>query len=126
MTLASSAIVADEATQTTHIVVPSWPKGFQSQKFTMPEGFSSQVLAGPPLVTHPARGCFNDAGRFFVCDGARLNMSATELEEYLLNRIQILKDQDGDSVLDKSTVFAGEMTFPMEAVWRSASRTTQP
>lgn len=125
MALALSAIVADEATQTTHIVAPSWPKGFQSQEFTLPEGFSFQVVAGPPLVTHPTIKCFTDTSRFFVFDGAGLNMSVAELKEHLPNRIHMLEGEEGDGVLDKFRVFGDEMIFLMEAAGRSRSGTTQ-
>jgi len=105
--LAFSIALADDATQ--------------PHEFTLPEGFSSQLIAGPPLVTHPTMGCFDDIGRFFVCDGAGVNMSAAELEEHLPNRIQMLEDQDGDGVFDKSTVFADKMTFPMGAAWHDGA-----
>jgi len=86
-------------------------------QFTLPEGFSSQCIAGPSLVSHPTMGCFDDVGRFFVCDGAGVNMSAAELEEHLPNHITMLEDQDGDGTFEKSTIFADKMTFPMGAAW---------
>lgn len=93
----------------------------QSHEFTLPAGFSSQRIAGPPLVTHPTMGCFDDVGRFFVCDGAGVNMSAAELEEHLPNHIKMLVDQDGDGTFDTSTVFADRMTFPMGAAWHDGA-----
>ena len=121
MVLVSSIVFAGDVTQTTRIAPPSLPTDFQPQEFTLPEDFSSQLVAGPPLVTHPTMGCFDDTGRFFVCDGAGANMSAAELEEHLPNRIQMLEDQDGDGVFDKSTVFADRMTFPMGAAWHDGA-----
>ena len=117
----SPAIFAGDTAQTTRIAPLLSPSDFQPQEFTLPEGFSSQLIAGPPLVNHPTMGCFDDAGRLFVCDGAGVNMSAAELEEHLPNRIQMLEDQDGDGTFDKSTVFADKMTFPMVAAWHNGA-----
>ena len=66
-------------------------------------------------------GCFDDTGRLFVCDGAGVNMSAEELEKKLPNRINMLEDQDGDGVFDRSTVFADKMTFPMGGTWHDGA-----
>ncbi|MEO2019893.1 MAG: PVC-type heme-binding CxxCH protein [Fuerstiella sp.] len=113
--------VEEEIAQAVSIEPPPLPKGFEPHEFTLPEGFSSQLIAGAPLVTHPTMGCFDDKGRLFVCDGAGVNMSAEQLEENLPNRINMLEDQDGDGVFDKSTVFADRMTFPMGGAWHDGA-----
>lgn len=100
---------------------PALPESFTAQSFTLPDGFSSQLVAGPPLVTHPTMSCFDDTGRLFVCNNAGVNMSAEQLEENLPNAINLLEDQDGDGVFDKSTVFADDMTFPMGGVWHDGA-----
>ena len=109
--------VEEEIAQLDPVPPPTVPDGYKPQALTLPDGFHSQLIAGPPLVNHPTMGCFDDRGRLFVCDGAGVNMSAEELEKNLPNHISMLEDQDGDGTFDKSTVFADRMTFPMGGVW---------
>jgi putative membrane-bound dehydrogenase-like protein len=92
---------------------PTWP--------TVPEGFSIELIAAPPLVEHPTLAGFDDRGRLYVCDGPGLNLRAAELLEQLPNMIRRLEDTDGDGRFDKSTVFADRMTFPNGLVWHRGS-----
>ena len=113
--------VEEELAQADTIAPPPLPADFKPQQFTLPEGFTAELVAGSPLVTHPTMGCFDDRGRLFVCDGAGVNMSAAELEENLPNRINMLEDQDRDGIFEKSTVFADKMTFPMGGAWHDGA-----
>ncbi|MBA4017908.1 MAG: hypothetical protein C0483_12090 [Pirellula sp.] len=85
--------------------------------FTLPPGFTIELVAGPPLVNHPTMGGFDDQGRLYICDGPGDNMPAKELLEKLPNNIRRLEDTDGDGRFDKSTMYADKMTFPMGALW---------
>ena len=85
--------------------------------FTLPPGFTIELVAGPPLVNHPTMGGFDDKGRLYICDGPGDNMPAKELLEKLPNNIRRLEDVDGDGKFDKSTMYADKMTFPMGALW---------
>lgn len=87
----------------------------------VPEGFTVELVAGSPLVTHPTFATFDDQGRLFLCENAGVNMSAAELEAALPNSIRMLEDTDGDGRFDRSTVFADKMTFPMGAAWRDGA-----
>lgn len=109
--------VEEELAQLAAVAPPELPESFQPHSFALPEGFIAELAAGPPLVSHPTMGCFDDRGRFFVCNNAGVNMSAEELEQHLPNSIRMLEDQDGDGVFDRSTVFADNMTFPMGGAW---------
>ena len=73
---------------------PPLPAGFNIPKIQVPEGFTVELAAGPPLVTHPTLGCFDDRGRLFICNNAGVNLSAKELEEQLPNAIRMLEDTD--------------------------------
>ena len=85
--------------------------------FTLPPGFTVELVAGPPLVNHPTMGGFDDKGRLYICDGPGDNMPAKDLLEKLPNNIRRLEDTDGDGKFDKSTMYADKMTFPMGALW---------
>lgn len=87
----------------------------------VPEGYTVELAAGPPLVKHPTLACLDDRGRLFVCDNAGVNMTAAELEEHLPNSIRLLEDTTGDGRFDRATVFADRMTFPMGGCWLDGS-----
>ncbi len=116
----SSCCVADESAPVAELT-PLLPTGFTPKTFSLPAGFSANLVAGPPLVTHPTMGCFDDTGRLFVCNNAGVNMSAEELEQHLPNSINMLEDLDADGVFDRTTVFADKMTFPMGAAWHAGA-----
>jgi len=94
---------------------------FIPQQIDVPEGFSIELVAGPPLVEHPTFATFDDQGKLYVCNNAGVNLSAADLEAQLPNSINLLEDIDGDGKFDKSTVFADKMTFPMGGVWHDGS-----
>ena len=96
---------------------PPLPEDFTPPKIHVPAGYEVELVAGPPLVTHPTLGCFDDRGRLFVCNNAGVNLGAPELEEQLPNTIRLLEDTDKDGRFDRSTVFADKMTYPMGAAW---------
>ncbi|MBS0207417.1 MAG: HEAT repeat domain-containing protein [Planctomycetes bacterium] len=87
----------------------------------VPEGYTIELVAGPPLVEHPTMAGFDDQGRLYVCDGPGQNLPAKQLMAELPNRILRLEDRDGDGRFDHSVVYADKMTFPMGALWHKGS-----
>lgn len=100
---------------------PALSPGFSPAELNVPDGFTVELAAGPPLVEHPTFATFDDQGRLFVCENAGVNMKAEQLEEALPNSIRMLEDVDGDGRFDKSTVFADKMTFPMGGAWHDGA-----
>ena len=45
----------------------------------IPDGFTVELVAGPPLVEHPTMAGFDDQGRLYVCDGPGMYLPAKEL-----------------------------------------------
>lgn len=82
----------------------------------VPEGFTIQRVAGPPLVGHPMLANFDERGRLFIAESAGKNLRPAELETELPNFVRMLEDSDGDGAFDKSTIFADKMTLPMGAL----------
>lgn len=87
----------------------------------LPPGYSLELAAAAPLVTHPIMGCLDDKGRLFVGDAVGVNWNKAQLEANPPNRVLMLEDTDKDGVFDKSTVFADKMTFPQGACWLNGS-----
>ena len=90
-------------------------------KADLPEGYSIQIVAAEPLVTHPTMGCVDDRGRLFIGDAVGVNWNKAQLEANPPNRVLLLEDTDHDGTFDKSTVFADKMTFPQGACWLNGS-----
>lgn len=90
-------------------------------KHDLQDGYTLEVAAASPLVTHPIMGCLDDRGRLFVGDGTGVNWNKKQLEENPPNRVLMLEDTDKDGAFDKSTIFADKMTFPQGACWLDGS-----
>ena len=113
--------IDEELAQLPAVKPPPLPAGFQPAPINLPDGFTAELAAGPPLVTHPTMACFDNRGRLYVCNNAGLNMTNTELEQELPNSIRQLVDEDGDGRFDSFRIFADKMTFPMGGVWHDGS-----
>lgn len=85
----------------------------------VPDGYTVELAAGPPLVEHPIMAGFDDRGRLYVAENAGINMQRKELEEKLPNSVVRLEDIDGDGRFDNRTVFADKLTFPQGALWHN-------
>lgn len=83
---------------------------------SVPDGFTIERVAGPPLVGHPMLANFDDRGRLFIAESAGKNLRPAALETELPNFVRMLEDTDGDGVFDKTTIFADKMTLPMGAL----------
>lgn len=90
-------------------------------KHDLQPGYTLELAAAAPLVTHPIMGCLDDRGRLFVGDAVGVNWNKKQLEENPPNRVLMLEDTDRDGAFDKSTVFADKMTFPQGACWLNGS-----
>ena len=90
-------------------------------KHDLPEGYTLELAAAPPLVTHPIMGCLDDKGRLFIGDATGVNWNKDQLEKNPPNRVLMLEDTDKDGAYDKSTIFADKMTFPQGACWLDGS-----
>ncbi|MCA9133373.1 MAG: HEAT repeat domain-containing protein [Planctomycetales bacterium] len=97
------------------------PGDFQPPEIRVPAGFSVELAAGPPLVSHPTMACFDEQGGLYVCNNAGVNMSNEELEQHLPNAIHRLVDDNGDGQFDSFTVFADKLTFPMGGAWHEGA-----
>lgn len=113
--------IDEEMAQLASFQPPALTDGFSPAPIDVPEGYTAELVAGPPLVTHPTLGCFDDSGNLYVCNNAGVNLSDKELEEQLPNAIHRLSDTDGDGRFDRYTVFADKMTFPMGGAWHQGS-----
>jgi putative membrane-bound dehydrogenase-like protein len=94
---------------------------FNGHTFNLPDGFTLEQIAGPPLVRSPICMDFDEQGRLYVADSSGSNDPVKKQLEERPHRIVRLVDTDGDGIFDKSTVFADRMMFPEGAMWYDGS-----
>jgi putative membrane-bound dehydrogenase-like protein len=89
--------------------------------FHIPDGFTIERIAGPPLVDRPITAAFDDLGRLFVADSSGSNDRVQKQLADKPHRILRLEDADGDGKFDKKVVFADKMMFPEGTLWHDGS-----
>ena len=85
------------------------------------EGFTVELVAGPPLVDRPITAAFDEQGRLYVADSSGSNDPVEKQLEEKPHRIVRLADTDGDGRFDKRVVFADKMMFPEGTMWLDGS-----
>ncbi|MGH7943895.1 MAG: PVC-type heme-binding CxxCH protein [Opitutaceae bacterium] len=94
---------------------------FATQTLSVPEGFTVEQVAGPPLVNRPISIAFDPQGRLYATDSSGLSERADKQFAEKPHRIVRLEDRDGDGRFDHSIVFAEKMMFPQGALFYEGS-----
>ena len=89
--------------------------------FSLPDGLTVEVAAGPPLVERPITAAFDERGRLYVAESSGSNDPVQVQLEEKPHRILRLEDSDGDGTFDRRTVFADGMMFPEGTMWLDGS-----
>ena len=89
--------------------------------FSLPEGFTIELVAGPPLVNRPITASFDEEGRLYVSDSSGTNDPSAKQLIDKPHRVVRLEDTDGDGKFDKSSVFADRLMFPEGTLWHDGS-----
>src|SRR5687767_4668000 len=92
-----------------------------AHKFTLPDGFEIELIAGTNLVPRPIEADFDEQGRLYVTDSSGSNDKVEKQLAEKPHRVVRLEDTDGDGRFDKSVVFANRMMFPEGAMWFDGS-----
>jgi hypothetical protein len=75
---------------------------FNGHTFNLPDGFTLEQIAGPPLVRSPICMDFDEQGRLYVADSSGSNDPVKKQLEERPHRIVRLVDTDGDGVLTRA------------------------
>ncbi len=110
-----------KAKKTSEVDVEAADDVFTPAPLQVPDGYTVELAAAPPLVAHPLMGDFDEQGRLYLAANAGENLRRPELEEKMPNFVQRLEDVDGDGVFDKAITFADRMTFPQGCLWHHGS-----
>jgi len=89
--------------------------------FTLPDGFTVELVARTPLINRPISIAFDELGRLYATDSSGSNDKGPTQYERKDHRIVRLEDTDGDGRFDKSVVFADKMMFPEGAMFYEGS-----
>jgi putative membrane-bound dehydrogenase-like protein len=87
----------------------------------VPEGFSVELVAGPPVVDRPITVAFDEKGRLYVADSSGSNDNVQKQLAERPHRVIQLEDRDGDGRYDTRTIFADKMMFPEGTLWHDGS-----
>ncbi|MEN9573838.1 MAG: hypothetical protein RL514_1693 [Verrucomicrobiota bacterium] len=91
------------------------------RSFTLPDGFTLELVAAAPLVNRPISIAYDDQGRLYATDSSGSNEKGPTQYERKDHRIVRLEDTDGDGRFDKSVVFADKLMFPEGAMFHAGS-----
>ena len=91
------------------------------QKFTLPDGYEIELIAGPPLIDRPINADFDEEGNLYATESSGSNDPVKVQVEERPHRIIRLVDEDGDGVFDRRTVFADKLMFPEGCLWHDGS-----
>ena len=102
------------------------PAGAADVKFgevtiTVPDGYSVERIAGPPVVDRPIAVSFDEQGRLYATDSGGMTEKAEQQLAAKPHRVRRLVDADGDGVFDTSTIFADKLMFPEGCLWHEGS-----
>jgi len=89
--------------------------------FTLPEGFTIERIAGPPLIDRPVHIDFDERGRLYATEMDGEITKPDVAAQKPMHRVLRLEDADGDGRFDKRTVFADQLPFPEGAMWYAGS-----
>jgi putative membrane-bound dehydrogenase-like protein len=129
-TAADTARIVRESAPTAKLpslrIAPKEP-GEAAKTFQVRDGFHLDLLAAEPLTTGPVAMEYDEDGRAYVvemCDYPYTDRTTdkpfTERTTDLpLGRVRLLEDTDGDGRLDRSTIFADNLSWPTGlALWK--------
>src|SRR5690606_8495359 len=75
--------------------------------FELEPGFQMELLASEPLISDPVDMEIDEFGRLFVVE-----MPGYPIDKSGTGKIKMLTDTDGDGQMDKSILFAENLTLP--------------
>ena len=75
--------------------------------YEVAEGFQIELFASEPLISDPVDMAVDEYGRIYVVE-----MPGYPLDKSHTGKIKLLRDTDGDGVMDQSILFADQLMFP--------------
>src|SRR5690554_3918422 len=90
--------------------------------FELADGFQIELIAAEPLISDPVAMEIDEQGRMYVVE-----MHGYPLDKSGSGKVKLLRDSDGDGVMDQATVFADNLKFPTGVMrWKKGILVTDP
>src|SRR5690554_5913737 len=90
--------------------------------FELAEGFQIELIAAEPLISDPVAMEIDEHGNMYVVE-----MHGYPLDKSGSGKVKLLKDTDGDGVMDQAVVFADNLKFPTGVMrWKKGILVTDP
>lgn len=108
------------------VAEPPAPVGFHrviigKHTFTLPKGFTIELVAESPQVDRPVTAAFDDKGRLYVADSSGSNAKPADQLKNPTHRVVMLESTRKDGKFDKSRVFADKLSFLQGTMWHDGS-----
>ncbi len=94
---------------------------FPAGTITLPDGYTVDIAAAPPLVERPVTIDFDELGRLYVTESSGTNIPVAEQVKNPTHRVFRLEDSDGDGAFDRRTVYAEGLMMPEGSLWYRGS-----
>src|SRR5690349_17364895 len=75
--------------------------------FELEPGFKLELVASEPLIADPVAMEIDENGNMYVVENHGYPLDKTKT-----SKVKLLRDTDGDGVMDKSTIFADTLMMP--------------
>ena len=75
--------------------------------FQVEQGFKIELIAAEPLIADPVAMEIDENGNMYVVEN-----HGYPLDKSKISKVKLLRDTDGDGVMDKSTIFADTLMMP--------------
>ncbi len=114
LSLPGRAADAPDAAAAPQVVIPPYLTAEEELKtFTMPEGYSLELVMGDPVIKEPVLAVFDGNGRMFVAEMRSYMQDADGSNERVpTSRISMHWSSKGDGVFDKHSVFIDNLILP--------------
>src|SRR5688572_7225768 len=89
------------------VMDPPVPASDAVSTFQIEPGFKIELLAAEPLIADPVAMEIDENGAMYVVENHGYPLDKTKS-----SKVKLLRDTDGDGVMDKSTVFADTLLMP--------------
>ncbi len=116
---ADDAEVSRQVTAADMPRIPHTPAAEATATFRLAGGFGVELVAAEPLVGDPVDACFDEFGRMYVAEmhGYPFSQEPTRLNPQgggakNAGIIRLLEDTNGDGRMDKSHIFADQISWP--------------
>ena len=97
------------------------PVQLNGHTFTLPDGFSIELVTGTEHTKRPIAATFDPDGNLYITEASGTNDPVQKQLADKPHTIRKLTDTDGDGKFDRSTVFADKLMLPQGIMWFNGS-----